>query len=164
MYRECPSFKHLYSFPEFFYLFIYLLFSATPVPYRNSHVRGQIGPAAADLCYSHSNIRPELQPPMWPTTAHSWQHYILNPMNKARDWPFIPHGTSQDYYCWTRIGTPFLWYSNDSLCQGSWPSCHAQLVLVQSYQRLLNSGCFQVDVTNYTTMQCLLKYSKSFGS
>ena len=64
MYRECPSFKHLYSFPEFFYLFIYLLFSATPVPYRNSHARGQIGATAADLCYSHSNIRPELQPPM----------------------------------------------------------------------------------------------------
>ena len=44
------------------YLF---LFTAAPVACGNSRTRSQIGPAAADLCHSHSNTR--CKPHLWPT-------------------------------------------------------------------------------------------------
>ena len=37
-----------------------ILFMATPATYGNSQARGRIGAAAAGLCQSHSNTRPEL--------------------------------------------------------------------------------------------------------
>ena len=36
----------------------------------------------------------------------SWQHRILNPLNEARDWPFILMDTSQVCYYWATRGTP----------------------------------------------------------
>ena len=68
-----------------FYLFIYLLFRATPAAYGSSHTRGQIRAIAASLYHSHGNqgSEPHLQPTPQPeqcriqamcatyTTAHS---------------------------------------------------------------------------------------------
>ena len=44
--------------------FLFLLFRATPMAYRSSQARGQIGAVAADLPHSHSNGRsePHLRP------------------------------------------------------------------------------------------------------
>lgn len=66
------------------YLFfgLFCLFRSTPMVYGGSQARGQIGATAAGLRHSHSNARskPRLRP-----TPSSWQHQILNPLNKARD-------------------------------------------------------------------------------
>ena len=50
--------------PEFIYLFIYLLFRATPAAYGRFQARGLIRATAASLCPSHSNAgsKPRLQP------------------------------------------------------------------------------------------------------
>ena len=44
--------------------FFFLIFSAPPLAYGSSQARGQIGPAAACLHHSHSNLgsEPHLQP------------------------------------------------------------------------------------------------------
>ena len=42
----------------------------------------------------------------------SWQHQILNPLSKTRDWTRILLGTSQVHYHWVMIGTPSLTYSS----------------------------------------------------
>ena len=46
--------------------------------------RGHIRAAAARLHHSHSNTRSKLHP--WPILQ---QHWILNPLSKARDWTRI---------------------------------------------------------------------------
>ena len=38
----------------------------------------------------------------------SWQHRILNPLSKARDWICILMDASQMQFCWARTGTPIL--------------------------------------------------------
>ena len=38
----------------------------------------------------------------------SQQHWILNPLSKARDQARVPVDTSQVCYCWTTTGTPRL--------------------------------------------------------
>ena len=57
--------KDLFLFFIFYYLFIYLLFRATPSAYGNSQARGWIGAVAVGLRYSHSNVLSE--PCLWPT-------------------------------------------------------------------------------------------------
>ena len=49
---------------ESLYIYSLYIYIATPVSYGNSQARGQIGAAAANLCYSHSNAKskPRLQP------------------------------------------------------------------------------------------------------
>ena len=84
----CFQFLHIFTnscwvFKKF-YLFIYLflLFKATPMAYGGSQARGQIGAVAASLHHSHSYARskPCLQP-----TPSSWQCQIFNLLSGARD-------------------------------------------------------------------------------
>ena len=51
-------------FPNGILIFFFLIFSAPPLAYGSSQARGQIGPAAACLHHSHSNLgsEPHLQP------------------------------------------------------------------------------------------------------
>ena len=44
------------------FLFLFLIFRATPAAYGNSQARGGMGAAAASLCHSHSNTGYELCP------------------------------------------------------------------------------------------------------
>ena len=39
---------------------------------------------------------------------NSWQHWILNPLSKARDWTHIFMDTSQVRYHWATAGTPLI--------------------------------------------------------
>ena len=55
--------KILIRFNCFIYLFIYLLFSTTPVAYGGSQAKGQIRAAAVSLYHSHNNTRSELHLP-----------------------------------------------------------------------------------------------------
>ena len=52
------------SYFIFIYLFVYLLFKATPRAHGSSQTEGRIGAAAASLYHSHSNVKskPSLQP------------------------------------------------------------------------------------------------------
>ena len=40
----------------------------------------------------------------------SWQHWILNPLSKARDWTCVLMDTSQVDYRWAMMGTPSFAY------------------------------------------------------
>ena len=48
----------------FYFIYCFLLFRATPTAYGGSQARSPVGATAANLCYSHSNIKfePHLQP------------------------------------------------------------------------------------------------------
>ena len=71
------------------YLFIYLLFRATPVAYGSSWARGQIRAAAAGLC--HSTAMPD--PSHLCDLQHSsQQHRILNPLKQSQGLNPHPHG------------------------------------------------------------------------
>ena len=81
----------------------FFLFRTEPVARGSSQARGHLRAAASGLHHSHSNSGPE--PPLRP--AYSlWQHWILNPLSKARDWTHILTDTSQVRYCWATKGTP----------------------------------------------------------
>ena len=69
------------------YILFHILFHMVYYTILNTvsyiETRGWIGAAAAGPCHSHSNTRskPHLQ-----STHSLWQHGILNPLSKARDW------------------------------------------------------------------------------
>ena len=45
------------------------------------------------------------------------QHWILNPLNEARDWNCVLMDTSQIHFCWAMTGTLCLiWYSHSLSC------------------------------------------------
>ena len=57
--------------------------------------------------------RRSCQPTATPHPSHvfdlhhnSWQHWILSPLSKARDWTQILIDTSWVHYCWATTGTP----------------------------------------------------------
>ena len=79
--------------------FFLLLFRATPATYGSSQARGRIGVTAAGLCHSHSNARSELQglnqSCSWDLYQIFQQHYILNPLSRARDGTHILMDTSR---------------------------------------------------------------------
>ena len=54
---------------------------AAPMAYGGSQARGWIVAFAAGLCRSNAGSESSLQP-----TPSSWQHRILSPLSKARDW------------------------------------------------------------------------------
>ena len=70
-----------YSFSNLFFLFP-SLFRAAPVAYGGSQARGWIRAAAAGLSHSLSNSGSE---PCSDLHHSSWQCWILNPLNEARD-------------------------------------------------------------------------------
>ena len=71
----------------FYFIFI---FRAALVTYGISQARGQIRAAAASLLHSHSNAG--LESHLWPTVQLSQQHWIFNPLSKARDQTHILSG------------------------------------------------------------------------
>ena len=85
--------RHNFSMQKnyYYYQLIIYFFRAVPVAYGSSQARGQIETAAAGLQHSHSNTgsKSHLQ-----LTLQLWQHRILNPLSKARDWICILMDTS----------------------------------------------------------------------
>ena len=77
---------------------------ATPIAYAISQATGQIGALTTGLHHGHSNMgsKPCLQ-----LHHSSQQHWIPNPLNKARDWAHILMDTIWVHYCWAMIGTPW---------------------------------------------------------
>ena len=75
--------------------------------YRGAQARGQIGATATGLHHSHST--PDLSH-IWELHHSSWHGWILNPLNRARDWTHILMDTSQIYYHWVTMGTPRVFY------------------------------------------------------
>ena len=67
--------------------FFFGLFRAEPMAYGSFQARRQIGAAAADICYSHSNARSELH--LWPIPQ-----LTATPVSKARDRTHILMGIS----------------------------------------------------------------------
>ena len=59
---------------------LFVCFRAALSAYEGSQVRGQMGAAAAGLCYSHSNARSELC--LLPTPQ---LRVMLDPLREARD-------------------------------------------------------------------------------
>ena len=73
----------------YFFFFVFFL-RATPVAYRSSQARGQIGVAADGLYHSHSNAGSK------PRLHHSSQRcWILNPPREARGHTSVLTGASQ---------------------------------------------------------------------
>ena len=61
------------------FFFFFILFRAAPIAYGSSQARGQMGAAAASLCYSHSDTRSKWQ--LWPSLqvyskARSLTHWV----------------------------------------------------------------------------------------
>ena len=82
-----PFFFLVFLPVSFFAVFLFLLFRAILAAYGGSQARGQIGAAAAVL--------PQPQ-----------QHWILNPLNKARDQTCNLIVPSWICFCCAMMGTP----------------------------------------------------------
>ena len=72
-----------------------LFFRVTPVAYGNSQARGQIWAVATQQRSCVYNLY-----------HNSWQHQILNPLSKARDWTEVLMDTSWVHYPWATMETP----------------------------------------------------------
>ena len=81
----------------------YMYLGPHPAACGSSRIRGLIRAAAASLHHSHSNARDKPR-----LLTSSWQHQILNPLSKARDWTCILMDTSGVHYHWAIVGTPDL--------------------------------------------------------
>ena len=93
---------------------LFVLFKATPVAYRSSQGRHQIGATAAGLCYSHSNTRSRC---ICDLCCSLRQGRILNPLSEARDPTCILMDTSQilnplshkgDSHCLNNLKNPYI--------------------------------------------------------
>ena len=85
-------------------LFLFLfLFRAIPEACGGSQARGRIGAAAARHNQSHDNVGPKHVCNLYHS---SWQHWILNPLSKARNQTHILIDTSRVHYHWATMGTP----------------------------------------------------------
>ena len=88
------------------FFFFFFLFRATSIAYGHFQARGWIGPIAAKVW---PQATATLDPSHFASLHHiSWQHWILNPLRKARDWTPILMDPSQVHFCWATTGTPFL--------------------------------------------------------
>ena len=81
------------------------LFRNTPTAYGSSQARGRIGALAAGLYHSHSNTRSK---PVCDLHHSSWQHWILDPLNKARDRTCILMDIIQICFHWAKMGALVL--------------------------------------------------------
>ena len=70
----------------------FFLFRAAPTAYGGSQARGQIRATAAGLCHSHRNVGSHC---ICDLHHSSWQRWILNPLNEARDQTGVLMDTSQ---------------------------------------------------------------------
>ena len=91
---------------SFFFVCLFYLFRATSMTYGICQARGWMGAIAAGLHHSHSNVVSE--PYLQPTPHSSWQHWILNPLSRVRDWTCILMDTSQACDHWATMGIPLL--------------------------------------------------------
>ena len=80
-------------------------FRATPMGYGGSRDRDWIRATAASLCHSHRNVDPSH---VCDVHHSSWQHRILNPLSKARDWTCVFMDPSQILFHWAMTRTPIL--------------------------------------------------------
>ena len=97
----------------FWFVFLFLLFRATPVAHGSSQARGQIVAAATGLCNSHSNTRSK--PRLWPTpqlitTLDPLSQWARPGIESASSWilvGFITH--------WATVETPHMSYCSSPL-------------------------------------------------
>ena len=87
---------NFYLFIFIFNFFVFCLFRATPMVYGGSQARGLIGATAASLHHSHA-----MQDSGQICNLHcsSRQHWILNPLSRARDQTHILMEMSQIHFC-----------------------------------------------------------------
>ena len=84
--------------------FCFFHFGATPAAYGGSQARGWIRAIAVGL---HATATETADPSRFCNLHHSsWQHSILNPLSKARNWICVLMDTSQIHFCWATTGTP----------------------------------------------------------
>ena len=111
-----------FSEGQFFFIFFFFSFRATPVAYGNSQARGWFGAAAAGLCHSHSHTGSE--PHLWPTATYasafgsvgSLTHWVRPRIKPAFSWtlcrvlnPLSPSGNClKDSFSRYRILGSFL--------------------------------------------------------
>ena len=93
----------------FFVSFVCLfVFRATPAAYGNSHARGQIRAAATTL-HPTATSEPRSEPHLSQVCVlhhSSQQHWILNPLSKARDQTQTLMDPSLFRFRWATVGTP----------------------------------------------------------
>ena len=90
----------------FFFFFFFCLFRAAPAAQGGSQATERVKAIATGLCQSHSNIKSK--PCLRPTPQSSRQHWILNPLSEARDWPCILMDASQIRLHWAKTGNPLF--------------------------------------------------------
>ena len=89
---------HDNSTPPF--LLLLLLFRATGAAYGNSKTRGQIGDIAAGHSHSNGDMSCVCK------LHHSLQqHWIPDPLSKARDWTCVLIAASWAHYHWATMGS-----------------------------------------------------------
>ena len=80
-----------------------------------------LGPHQRHMVVIRLGVQSELKPLAYttatamPGSSHvcnlhhsSWQHWILKPLSKARDWTCILMDASQIHFCWAMKGTPHV--------------------------------------------------------
>ena len=114
-YIICKLMDEYISTNQYRYAFHLFFFRATPVRYRSSWARGQIGAAAASLRHSNSN---DTICDLWHSSQQCW---ILNPLKKTRDQICIIIDTSQVLNLLSHNGNSsfsFCIYYKQSPCLG----------------------------------------------
>ena len=96
----------------FFFFFFFCLFRAALMAYGCSQPRGWIGAVATGLHYSHSNVgsEPHLQHPI---AYNSCQHWIFNPLIRARGQTCILMDTGQICFLWATMEIPVWCFFQD---------------------------------------------------
>ena len=95
--------KQTLLFKTVLFIYLFLLFRAAPVAYVGSQARGLIRATAASLCHSTATPDPSH---IYELHHSSCQHWILNPLNKARDQTLNVMVPNQICFCCATMDTP----------------------------------------------------------
>ena len=93
----------IFFFLFFFFVFVFLLFRATPIAHGSSQATSSM--ELQLLAYTIATPVQDLSH-VFDLNYRSQQHWILNPLSKARDWTHILMDTSRTHFRWATTGTP----------------------------------------------------------
>ena len=101
---------YIVSFCLLFYFILFILFCLFRATLQHTKVpRLGIKSELQLPAYATATATPDPSC-VWDLHHSSWQHWILNPLSRARDQTCVLMDTSQVHYHWATMGTPFKFF------------------------------------------------------
>ena len=116
---------------SFFFFCLFVFYRAPPLAFGGSQARGLIGAIVAAYTTATATRHPSH---VFDLHHSSWQHWILNPLNKARDWTCNLVVPGRIRFLCAMTGTPWASILTSDIIKFKLSTeCNTQVTLVKSW-------------------------------